>query len=164
MENKQHVSLLKFNFKTKINLWNEELEFCRPATGTNKMLNLKNKCVETQSNGAILSSQRMLVQGLGILTRRAINIKLTCCMFITMFLHCLLSHFKASFHLFTAQHSKKWNLYIVNPFGEHLFHQNTFRTPLIDFGICAIFLCKRKDVKGVEEPQPTGSTSRYEPY
>lgn len=26
------------------------------------------------------------------------------------------------------------------------------------------FLCKRKDVKGVEKPQPTGPRSRYEPY
>lgn len=83
-----------------------------------------------------------------------------------MFLHCLLSHFKASFHLFTAQHSKEWKFYIKNPFGENLFPQNTFGTSLGDFGICAIFFVqkKRKDVKGVEAPQPTGSTSRYEPY
>lgn len=83
-----------------------------------------------------------------------------------MFLHCLLSHFKASFHLFTAQHSKEWKFYIRNPFGENLFPQNTFGTSLGDFGICAILFVqkKRKDVKGVEAPQPTGSTSRYEPY
>lgn len=38
-----------------------------------------------------------------------IVIKLTYCRLFTMFLHCLLSHLKASFHLFTAQHSKEWN-------------------------------------------------------
>lgn len=66
-----------------------------------------------------------------------------------MLLHCLLSHFKASFHLFTAQHSKEWNFYIENPFGENLFPQNTFGTSLGDFGICAIFFCaKKKRCKG----------------
>lgn len=38
-----------------------------------------------------------------------IVIKLTYCRLFTMVLHCLLSHLKASFHLFTAQHCKEWN-------------------------------------------------------
>lgn len=105
-----------------------------------------------------------LVQGLGALTKRAINIKLTCCMFITLFWHCLLSHFKASFHLFTAQHSKEWEFYIKSPFGENLILKTRLERHSWLWNMCHLFVQKRKDVKGVEEPQPTGSTSRYEPY
>lgn len=111
----------------------------------------------------------MLVQGLGDteLTKGTFNRKLTCCMFITMLLHCLLSHFKASFHLFTAHHSKEWKLYTN--------HESISQEPLSSnhvserhsCNMCRFllfFFCKRKDVKGLEEPQLTGSTSRYEPY
>lgn len=98
-----------------------------------------------------------------------IDIKLTYCRLFTMFLHCLLSHLKASFHLFTAQQRVELNMkYIkrhyqtMNPFSESPFLK-TYPNVLQWLEICAI-LCKRKDVKGVEKSQPTGPRSRYEPY
>lgn len=84
---------------------------------------------------------------------------------LTHVLHCLLSHLKASFHLFTAQHSKEWKLSTnrhsswQEPFSSKHVHNVTWWL----WNLCH-FLCKRKDVKWVEEPQPTGSRSRYEPY
>lgn len=82
-------------------------------------------------------------------------------MFYTAF--SVISRLLSIFSLHSTAKSGNW-AQIVIPFGENLFPQNMFTTSLGDFGICAIFLCKRKDVKGVEEPQPTGSRSRYEPY
>lgn len=63
-----------------------------------------------------------------------------------MFLHCLLSHLKASFHLFTAQHSKEWKLSTNHhPFWREAFlSQNIFRTSLGDFGIIAFFVQKER--------------------
>lgn len=50
----------------------------------------------------------------------------------------------------------------MNPFSENHFskHIKMFLSDL-KFVLC---LCKRKDVKGAEESQPTGPRSRYEPY
>lgn len=53
----------------------------------------------------------LLYQALSSLFSKTIvnAISLTYCRLFAMFLHCLLCHLKASFHLFTAQHSKEWN-------------------------------------------------------
>lgn len=78
----------------KINLW-YLVPWCKSSSYQSNFLFVKNTTIGT---GGIN------------LVKRTITMKLTCCVFITMFLHCLLSHLKASFHLFTAQHSKEWKL------------------------------------------------------
>lgn len=52
---------------------------------------------------------------------------------------------------------KSWIHFLRTIFSKHIkmFLSNLKFVP---------FLCKRKDVKGVEESQPTGPRSRYEPY
>lgn len=70
-------------------------------------------------------------------------------MFITMFLHCLLSHFKASFHLFTAHHSKEWKLYTNHEsISQEPLSSNRVRN--VTLAICAVlfFFVQKKRCKG----------------
>lgn len=48
------------------------------------------------------------------LAKTIINVKLTYCRLFKMILHCLLSHLKASFHLFTAQQRVGLNMKYIN--------------------------------------------------
>lgn len=107
----------------------------------------------------------MLVRGLGALTERAINVKLTCCMFITMFFTLPSQSFQGFFPSFhpTAQQRMEI-LHQESIWREPLSSKHVWNVTRWLWNVCHFFVQKRKDVKGVEEPQPTGSTSRYEPY